>query len=135
MPIKGDDAEALTLPRVDPTEERKDEDRGKKKQSHYDVGRVKSDQGVERRAKEVCADGQSVMIDQLLPFNRRTCKEDCRKCDGGAQPNGEASDAVIFDSFLRAPDREDCWTSRQIVARIGTSNTCAGVGPERLLPI
>ena len=40
VPIKGDNAEAFTLPRVNPTEEREDEDRGKKKQSDHDVGCV-----------------------------------------------------------------------------------------------
>jgi hypothetical protein len=40
VPIEGDNSEAFTLPRVNPTEQREDEDRGKKRQPDYDVGRV-----------------------------------------------------------------------------------------------
>lgn len=40
MPIKGDDSKPLTLPRVNPTKQREDEGRGKKKQPDYDVGGV-----------------------------------------------------------------------------------------------
>ena len=40
VPIKGDDSKALTLPRVNPTKQREDEGRGKKKQPDYDVGGV-----------------------------------------------------------------------------------------------
>ena len=40
VPIKGDDSKPLTLPRVNPTEKREDEGRGKEKQPDYDVGGV-----------------------------------------------------------------------------------------------
>jgi hypothetical protein len=40
VPIKGDHAEAFTLPRVNPTEERKEEDRSKKKQPDHNMGCV-----------------------------------------------------------------------------------------------
>ena len=40
MPIKGDHTEAFALPRVDPTEQRKDKDRGKKKHTDHDMGCV-----------------------------------------------------------------------------------------------
>jgi len=40
VPIKGNNSEALTLPRVNPTEQREDEDRGKKKHPHHDMGCV-----------------------------------------------------------------------------------------------
>ncbi len=40
VPIKSNNSEALTLPRVNPAEKREDEDRGKKKQPDYDVGGV-----------------------------------------------------------------------------------------------
>ena len=40
VPIEGDDSKSLTLPRVNPTKQREDEGRGKKKQPDYDVGGV-----------------------------------------------------------------------------------------------
>jgi hypothetical protein len=42
VPIKGDYAKTFTLPRVNPTEQRKDEDRSKEKQPDHDVRGVKS---------------------------------------------------------------------------------------------
>jgi len=40
VPIKSDYAEAFALPRVNPTEQRKDEDRGEKKHPNHDMGCV-----------------------------------------------------------------------------------------------
>jgi len=40
VPIKGDHAEAFALPRVNPTEQRKDEDRSEKKHPDHDMGCV-----------------------------------------------------------------------------------------------
>ena len=40
VPIKGDNSKPLTLPRVNPTKQREDEGRGKKKEPDYDVGGV-----------------------------------------------------------------------------------------------
>src|SRR5258708_4421819 len=40
VPIKSDDSKPLTLPRVNPTTQREDEGRCKKKQPDYDVGSV-----------------------------------------------------------------------------------------------
>ena len=40
VPIKSNNSEALTLPRVNPAEKREDEDRSKEKQPHHDMGCV-----------------------------------------------------------------------------------------------
>ena len=40
VPIEGDDSKPFTLPRVNPTKQREDEDRGEKKHPHHDVGGV-----------------------------------------------------------------------------------------------
>ena len=40
VPIKGDHTETFALPRVNPTEQRKGEDRNEKKHSNHDMGRV-----------------------------------------------------------------------------------------------
>src|ERR1700678_4464380 len=106
MPIEGDHTKAFALSRVHPTAQRKDEDRSKEKQSNHNVGGVESYQGVERCAKQVRADGEPVLIDQLLQFNRCVCQEDCCTRDCGAEPNGKASHRVVFDSLLRAPDHK-----------------------------
>ena len=44
VPIKSDHTKAFTLSRVNPTEQRKNEDRREEKQPHHDVGRVESHQ-------------------------------------------------------------------------------------------
>src|SRR5579863_10750907 len=67
---------------------------------------MESDERIERRPKEVCADGQTVLIDQLLPFKSWVCEEDGGKGDGRGEPRGKGGHALLFDCFLRAPDGE-----------------------------
>jgi hypothetical protein len=71
VPIKSDNAESLTLTRVNPAEQGEDKGREEKKKAGDYVGRVEPDQRVERGSKEIRADGQAVLIDQLPPFKRR----------------------------------------------------------------
>jgi hypothetical protein len=68
VPIKSNDAEAFALPRVNPTEQGEDECCAEKKQPDDNMSRVESNERVEGGPKEIRADGQTVVIDKLLPF-------------------------------------------------------------------
>ena len=76
------------------------------KKPDYYMSRVEPNERVERGSKEIRADGQTVLIDQLLPFKGCSSQEGRAKGNRRSEPQSETRHPFLFDCFLRTPDRQ-----------------------------
>ena len=106
VPVKSNCAEALALPRIDPTQKREDQRRAEQEHPYDYMGRVESDEGIKGGPKEICTDSQTVLIDQLFLFKRCIGQEDDSEEDRPGEPQGKARHSLAFDCSLCAPDRK-----------------------------
>src|SRR5580698_1762860 len=76
MPIEREHLELFGVLRFQLAQQRKNQHDRKHGQADDDVACMQTNEGIERGAKEVGADGQAVVINQLLPFEPGTDKKD-----------------------------------------------------------
>ena len=71
MPVERQNLNALGVFLHEHAGESEDKHSEQHRQADDDVGRVQSDERIERRPKEIGADRQPVLIDQLVPLDAR----------------------------------------------------------------
>ena len=100
-----------------------------------DVRGVQADQRIISGSEEIGVNGEAVVVNEVIPLVRGAGEEDAaqqnrapraRTCRRASLPLRSAATAKCTVMLLE---------SRQTVAKIGSSRTCAGVGPVRLLPM
>src|ERR1700678_4274619 len=86
VPIEREHPELFRVLTLKLPGQRKDEHDRKHRQADNYVTRVQTDQRVERGAKQVGADGQPIVINQLLPFEAGADEKDCAQSHGESPP-------------------------------------------------
>ena len=86
--------------------EGKDQHDRKHGQADDDVACMQADQRVERGAKEVGADGQPIVIDQLIPFEPGAAEKDRAQNYGERPPQAEGPHRAFLQGPFRYPDGE-----------------------------
>src|SRR5271154_3177719 len=79
------------------------------------MARMQTDQRVVRGAKEVGADSQPIVIDQLMPFEPSAAEKDRAQNHGERPPQAEGPHRAFLQGAFRYPD---CEAARQQTYRV-----------------
>src|SRR5271154_3189060 len=89
VPVERQHMRALGVFLFDETAHREGHDNQHRQQTSNDVGRVQTDERIERRAKEVRLNRESFVVNQVLPLTTRSEEEIGSKRNGRQPPEAE----------------------------------------------